>query len=207
MNRPPCGLYAITPETSDTEHLLQQTQAVLAGGACVLQYRSKLADGLLRRTQAEVLQTLCRRHGVLFIVNDDLGLAEAVGADGVHVGRDDAAVTEARQRLGRAAVVGASCYDSLERAREAVRAGADYVAFGAVHPSTTKPGAPRAPLALFAAARELGVPRVAIGGIRPDNAAAVVAAGADLLAVVDGVFGAADPRAAAALLAGLYPCA
>lgn len=200
------GLYAITPEGLATADLLARCAAALTGGARMLQYRDKSRDARRRRTQADALAALCRRHGAAFIVNDDLELALACDADGVHLGREDGELAEARARLGPARLLGASCYDSLELAERAVAAGADHIAFGAVFVSATKPGAVRAPLTLFGAARERlpGVARVAIGGIAADNAARVIEAGADALAVVNAVFGAADPQAAARRIARLF---
>ena len=194
------GLYAITPDTADSERLLSQVAAA-APHLDILQYRNKSEDAALRLEQAQALAALCRSHGVLFIVNDDVELAAQTGADGVHLGRDDAALSAARRRLGAGALIGASCYDSLERAQRSVAAGASYIAFGAVFPSATKPQAAQAPLSLFAAARTLGVPMVAIGGIAAGNAGQVLQAGADALAVVGGLFGQPDPAAAARELA------
>jgi thiamine-phosphate pyrophosphorylase len=163
---------------------------------CALQYRDKSADAARRERDARALARACRAQGVPFIVNDDVELAHAAGADGVHLGRDDGAIAAARARLpGR--LVGASCYDRLELAELAVAAGADYVAFGSVFASATKPGAVRAPLELFARARGLGVPLVAIGGITLHNAPQVLAAGADCLAVISDLFDAPDPAARA----------
>ncbi len=200
------GLYAITDATLIPDARLVETVAqAIDGGARAVQYRDKRADAALRLAQAAALNALCRACGVPLIVNDDVALAAAVGAAGVHVGRDDAALAAARARLGPEAIVGVSCYDSLERARAAAAGGADYVAFGAFFPSATKPNAVRASLALLRAARaELALPIVAIGGITADNAAPLVAAGADALAVIGALFGAADVRAAAACFAALY---
>jgi thiamine-phosphate pyrophosphorylase len=198
------GLYAITPDTRDTGGLLAKTEAVLQGGARILQYRNKSHDAALRLEQAQGLAVLCRRYGALFLINDDVALAQQVNADGVHVGKEDAGVADARRRLGPDAVVGASCYDDLALAEAAVHAGASYVAFGAVYATPVKPDAPRAPLSMFGAAKALGVPSVAIGGITPDNAAAVVAAGADAISVISALYDAADPKAAAESLAGLF---
>lgn len=185
------GLYAIT-----SQDLGEVERALATRALCALQYRDKSADATRRAREARELARLCRAHGVLFIVNDDLELALAVGADGVHLGRDDGAIGEARARLpGR--LVGASCYDRLELAERSVAAGADYVAFGSVFASGTKPGAVRAPLELFARARRLGVPLVAIGGITLHNAPQVLAAGADCLAVISDLFDAPDPAARA----------
>ncbi|MRH78935.1 thiamine phosphate synthase [Spiribacter sp. C176] len=195
------GLYVITDSAQ------QAVADAIRGGAQVVQYRDKSADTVRRKEAADALARLCRGAGVCFIVNDDVALAAAVGADGVHLGQDDSSVAAARAQLGSRAIVGVSCYNSLERAADAVAAGADYagadyVAFGSVYPSPTKPQAVRAPLSLFAEARALtDRPLVAIGGINATNAAAVRAAGADAVAVIDGVFGADNVEAAAAAIA------
>lgn len=186
------GLYALTDERLGGR-LAAAAEEALAAGVRLLQYRDKGTDRARRESEAGMLRTLAHRHRALLIVNDDPGLAAAVAADGVHIGRDDPDVAAARRLLGGEAVIGVSCYDSLALAREAVAAGADYVAFGSVYPSSTKPGAVRAPLELVTAAkRELGVPICAIGGITPANAGPVLAAGADMLAVVSSVFSAPD---------------
>lgn len=207
MNSRMRGLYAITPDTLAGEALLDRVRAALAGGIGALQYRSKSTDAQRRREDALALAQLCRECGVTFIVNDDLELALAVDADGVHLGRDDGDLRAARARLGKK-LLGASCYDSYELAVEAVQAGADHVAFGSVFPSPTKPHAARAPLSLFARARELGVPLVAIGGINLENAADVIAAGAHSLAVISDLFEAPDiakrARGYAALFASRF---
>jgi thiamine-phosphate pyrophosphorylase len=194
----PSGLYAVTRETADTASLLAKVEAALQGGAAAVQYRDKSGDVARRHEQACELIALCRRYGVPLIVNDDLRLADLAGADGVHLGRDDASVTEARIILGRDRFVGASCYQSLERAREAQARGADYVAFGSFFASPTKPDAARAdPDLLRAAAARIAVPIVAIGGITLDNAPCLIDAGADVIAVSSALFDAPDIRAAA----------
>ena len=198
------GLYAITPDTDNSEQLIEQVSAALDGGARILQYRNKGSDAVRRLWQANILKSLAQSRGALFIVNDDVALAEAIRADGVHLGRDDDAIAAARARLGDGAIIGASCYNSLDLARSAVAAGASYVAFGAVFASGTKPGAVHAPLSLFADAASLGVPRVAIGGISPDNAGQVVAAGADAIAVIGSLFDGDGIAERAATLAALY---
>ncbi|TWI06166.1 thiamine-phosphate pyrophosphorylase [Luteimonas cucumeris] len=190
------GLYLLTPDLADTGQLLARVDEVL-GDAALLQYRNKAADAALRREQAGALLALCRRHGVPLVINDDVALAAAIGADGVHLGEDDDDPSAARAWLRNDVLIGASCYDSIERAQRAVEAGVDYVAFGAYFPSPTKPHARRATPGLLRAAASLRVPRVAIGGITPDNAPSLIAAGADLVAVISGVFDAADPAAAA----------
>ena len=192
----PQGLYPITPDEPDTARLLARVQPVLAY-ATWLQYRNKAVDPATRRAQVEALLPACRAHGVPLIVNDDWRLAADCGADGAHLGEDDGDLREARAALGPGAIVGASCYDSLLLAERAVAAGASYVAFGAFFATGTKATTRRATTALLREAAALGVPRVAIGGITPDNAPPLVAAGADLLAVIGGVFEAPDPVAAA----------
>ncbi len=189
----PRGLYLITPDEADTARLLARVEPLLAEGVTWLQYRHKGADAALRGQQASALQALCARAGVPLIINDDAALALAVNAAGVHLGEDDGDIAAARALLGEAAIVGASCYDELDRARRAIAVGANYVAFGAFFPTRSKATTRRATPALLADAAVLGVPRVAIGGITPDNTPALVAAGADLVAVIGGVFEATDP--------------
>lgn len=196
------GLYAITRPSPRLE---AEVDAALRGGARLVQYRDKTASPTARAQQARALVALCARHGALLIVNDDPALACAARAAGVHLGRDDVSPAEARALLGASAVIGVSCYNDLARARDAVRAGADYIAFGSFFPSTTKPDAVRAPIALLQEAkRALAAPVVAIGGITPDNGGALVAAGADALAVIEGVFAQSDIVAAARRYAGLF---
>lgn len=190
------GLYLLTPDERDTARLLDRVGAVI-DQASLLQYRNKLADAALARAQVAALLPLCRAHGVPLLVNDDWRLAAAEGADGAHLGEDDGDLAAARATLGAQAILGASCYDSLARAEAAAAAGASYVAFGACFPSPTKPDARRVAPEVLRDARRLGLPVVAIGGITPDNARSVVEAGADLLAVISGVFDATDPAAAA----------
>ncbi len=200
------GLYAIADTQCLSEaHLLGAVGEAIAGGARLIQYRDKGADPARRREQARALLALCRGHGIPLIVNDDVGLAAAIGADGAHIGRDDLPLADARRALGAGRLIGVSCYNELERALAAERQGADYVAFGSFFPSPTKPQAVRASLALLRAARaELRVPIVAIGGITPENGADLLAAGADALAVIDGVFNQPDIRAAAQRYARLF---
>lgn len=190
------GLYLITPDDPDGERLLARTLPLLPFASC-LQLRNKVMRPDALRAAGVRLRAACADARVPFILNDDMHLAHELAADGVHLGEHDNAIVEARILLGDAAIIGASCYDDLQRARNAVAAGADYVAFGAFFPSTTKPGARRASIDLLRDSARLGVPRVAIGGITPDNARPLVDAGADLVAVISGVFDAADPVAAA----------
>ncbi|HKQ30575.1 MAG TPA: thiamine phosphate synthase [Burkholderiales bacterium] len=193
------GLYAIADtRTLDDSRLIPAVRAAIEGGARVIQYRDKSDDVDRRGRQASTLASLCREHGVVFLINDDIALAQQVDADGVHVGRDDAPLHRARTALGAQSIVGVSCYNELARAERAQTDGADYVAFGSFFASLTKPNAVRADLDLLKQARRtLHVSIVAIGGITPQNATPLVEAGADALAVIDGVFGVADPRAAA----------
>lgn len=198
------GLYALTPELADSEALLRQVAQALEGGIAMLQYRSK---GRQRIDEAKALARMCRERAVPFLVNDDVELALEAGADGVHLGRDDGELAAARAKLdGRLGgrLLGASCYDSLSAARAAVAAGADYVAFGSVFPSPTKPAAVRAPLSLFGEARALGVPLVAIGGVTLENASQLLGAGADALAVISDLFEAPDIAAKARAYGKLF---
>jgi thiamine-phosphate pyrophosphorylase len=197
------GLYVITD--GPRPDLLEAVQHALAGGARMVQYRDKTNDSTRRHAEAGTLLALCREHAVPLIINDDIALAHAIGADGVHLGEADGNIAEARNTLGPDAIIGVSCYDSLERAQGAARQGASYIAFGAFFASPTKPFARRASIDLLRHSANLGVPRVAIGGITPDNGAELVAAGADYLAVISAVFGTADIRAAAQRFSQLYP--
>lgn len=199
------GIYALTPDSIDTEDLLHRAKLALAGGVQVLQYRNKIADAALRIRQARALRELTREYGATYIVNDDAQLAVLVDADGVHLGATDGDIKAARALLGHDRLIGASCYNKLALARDAAKAGADYVAFGAFYASTVKPDAAVATLDLLRAARAaLDVPIVAIGGISADNGAALVEAGADALAVISAVFDAADIELAARNLAKLF---
>jgi len=197
------GLYAITPEGLALDALVAGVERALAGGARLLQYRSKDNDPRRRADAAQALAALCRSHGALFIVNDDVELALAIAADGAHLGREDGDLAAARTRL-KGKLLGASCYGRITLAQAAVAAGADYVAFGSVFASPTKPSAVRAPLSLFAQARPLGVPLCAIGGITVENAPALIRAGADLLAVVSDLFEARDIAARARVYTKLF---
>jgi thiamine-phosphate pyrophosphorylase len=199
------GLYAVTPDLADTAELLAKVEAALAGGARVLQYRNKSASAALRLEQARTLLRRCRERRVPLIINDDLDLATELDADGLHLGSGDGALAAARLRLGPGKLLGASCYDRLDHALAAARDGADYVAFGSFFPSSVKPGAVHAPLALLREAKQrLALPVVAIGGITVENAPALVAAGADGVAVISALFGAPDIRSAARQFDALF---
>lgn len=199
------GLYAITPDLCDTDVLCGKVDAALAGGASVVQYRNKTAAPALRHEQASRLRAVCNAHRVPLIINDDLALALEIGADGVHLGKDDGAVAQARAQLGGTRLLGVSCYDSVERGVAAVALGADYVAFGSVYPSRVKPEAVRAGMEVFTAARQhLSVPIVAIGGITLQNADELVAAKVDAVAVISALFDALDVRKAAQSFTALF---
>ncbi len=199
------GLYAITADEERTDILVAKVGQALRGGASVVQYRNKIAGPGFRLEQGRALAELCRVAGAVFIINDDLELALELGADGAHLGADDGDLAEARRRLGQDKLLGASCYDRIELAEAAARAGVDYLAFGSVFSSATKPGAVRAPLAIFAEARRrFALPLVAIGGITLQNAPQVYAAGADAVAVISAVFDAADVTVSAAGFTQLY---
>ncbi len=201
----PSGLYVITPPCADTARLLAMGEAALKGGAAAVQYREKTGDVALRHEQASELLAVCRRYGVPLIINDDLRLADLTGADGVHLGREDGNLREARIILGANKIIGVSCYQSLERALSAQAEGADYVAFGSFYPSPTKPQATSASIDLLRqAVGALQVPIVAIGGINVDNARPLIDAGADAVAVISALFDAPDVEATARLLNVLF---
>jgi thiamine-phosphate pyrophosphorylase len=199
------GLYAVTPDLLDTNELLRCVRLALQGGARVLQYRNKTADAMLKLAQAQALRILTREFKTTFIVNDDAQLAAQVDAEGVHLGGEDGSVAAARALLGSSKIIGVSCYNRLSLAQEAVRQGADYVAFGAFFSSSVKPGAVQADLALLKTARsELSVPIVAIGGITQQNGASLVAAGANALAVITALWNAPDIQISAQKFSTLF---
>lgn len=192
------GLYAITPDELNTEGLLRQVRSALLGGTRLLQYRNKRADLALRVLQATALREMTREFAATLIINDDAQLAALVDADGVHLGSEDGSIGAVRALLGKAKLIGVSCYNRLDLAEQATRDGADYVAFGAFFASTVKPEAVVASLELLQQARrEITLPTVAIGGITLQNGAQLVAAGADALAVISAVFDAPDIEQAA----------
>lgn len=187
------GLYAITPDEPDTAELLRKVRLALLGGASVLQYRDKSSNETLKLNRAQALRELANEFGVAFIVNDDVRLALQADADGVHLGAQDDDIGMARSVLGRNKIIGISCYNLLSRARHAAHAGADYIAFGAFFSSVIKPNAIRADINLLQEARaEFDLPLVAIGGITLQNAAPLVQAGANGLAVISSLFNATD---------------
>jgi thiamine-phosphate pyrophosphorylase len=187
------GLYAITDDSLLQGRLLAAVEAALLGGCRIVQYRSKFADSSSQLREAATLLALCKQYGAQLLVNDNVQLALAVGAHGVHLGQDDMPIATAREKLGKTAVIGITCHDSLTLAMDAQRADADYVAFGRFFSSGTKQSAPPADLQVLTQAKKaLDIPVVAIGGITLDNAPSVLAAGADMLAVVGDLFSAAD---------------
>jgi thiamine-phosphate pyrophosphorylase len=198
MKFPARGLYAITQtDNKSIATLLREVEQVLSGGAVVVQYRDKNPQNA--RLLASELAKLCHQYHAPLIINDDVELALQVAADGVHLGKEDGAVAHARQRLGNDAIIGVSCYNSVDRAIAAQRDGADYVAFGRFFTSSSKPLAAPADInTLHEAKRVLTVPIVAIGGILPDNGGQLLNAGADLLAVIGGLFTAQPEHAARA---------
>jgi len=191
-------LYLLTNhDQCEDRELLQDVEKVLENGTAIIQYRDKTKDRSKRLRQAKALKQLTRKYGKILIINDDIDLALESNADGVHLGRQDGSLGKARQLLGADAIIGVSCYNEFERARQAAKDQADYIAFGRFFNSSTKPSAPVATTDLLQQARqELKLPIVAIGGITPDNAATLLAAGADMIAVIDAVFGQRDINAA-----------
>ncbi|MEJ2621051.1 MAG: thiamine phosphate synthase [Candidatus Thiodiazotropha sp.] len=200
------GLYAITDyKLCPPEKILPQVEAALAGGARIIQYRDKRQDRSRCAEQVRSILKLCKRSSAQLIINDDIELALATRAHGVHLGHEDSALTEARERLGSSAIIGISCYNRLELAMEAADQGADYVAFGRFFPSLTKPEAVAAdPSLLVAAKQKISLPLVAIGGITHENGGQLIAAGADMLAVIQAVFGQPDVAAASRRLCALF---
>ena len=192
------GLYAITPDEPDTVELIRKVNQALLGGAQTIQYRNKAANVELRIEQASELRKLTENFSVPLIINDDAALAQQVDADGVHLGGDDGSIADARALLGSGKLIGVSCYNLMELAREAVLKGADYVAFGSFFASTVKPDAVVAGLELLhQARREIAVPLVAIGGITVERGGRLLNEGANALAVISAVFDVADIQAAA----------
>jgi thiamine-phosphate pyrophosphorylase len=190
------GLYAITPDLSDTERLCQIVEESILGGVRIVQYRNKLADSILRITQSRALLVICRNYKVPLIINDDVKSCLAIDADGVHIGRADGDIAATKDRIGNK-ILGASCYNQLKLAQNAQAMGADYIAFGACFSSSTKPNAVKADLSLFKQASHLGIPTVAIGGITLENASDVVDAGAHAVAVISALYSAPDVKAQA----------
>ena len=206
MKKLPRGLYAITDsKLLSPERMVEAVALAIQGGAAMIQYRDKGDDPMRRQWEAADLSNMCRPLGVPLIINDDVELAAQVMAKGVHLGREDADIASARAQLGSNAIIGVSCYNDLNCAIAAEKAGADYVAFGSFFPSRTKPGAVKADIELLRQAKQqLTIPIVAIGGITADNGAQLVETGADMLAVITDVFGQADILGAAEKISKLF---
>ena len=199
------GLYAITPDGVQSDVLEAAVAAALCGGVTVLQYRCKSLSRPARRQQAEQIRKMCREYGTTFIVNDDVWLAAELDADGVHLGSGDGSLQSARQTLGPEKIIGVSCYNDLSLAESARKSGADYIAFGSFFPSATKPLAAHADISLIAQAKQrFAIPVVVIGGITLENAPQLIGAGADALAVISDLFGAADIDARASAYKKLF---
>lgn len=197
-------MYLITPDWADTQALVAAVAAAVRGGAGAVQYRNKVAPSLLRRDQAQAVGRITQAAGLPFFVDDDAALAVAVGADGLHIGRDDGDPAEVRAKLPPAMLLGVSCYADLDLVARAVRAHAEYVALGAMSPSKTKVGAALAPIERIREARRLGAHVVASGGIGRENIASIAAAGAHAVGVVSAVFDASEPERAAADLVARF---
>lgn len=200
------GLYAVTDASvTDPEKMFQNVEQALLGGARCIQFRDKSDNHEQRLQTSIVLRELTRRLNALFFINDDVDLAKEVSADGVHLGQDDTDLGKAREQLGQHSLIGISCYNRYELAEEAAKQGADYVAFGSFFSSSTKPDAVKADIQLLHRAKQqLGIPVVAIGGITVDNGLSLIEAGADMLAVVDGIFGQTDITAATRQFCSLF---
>lgn len=208
MKLPDHGLYAITDcHNLTTGELLKKTELILKSGAKILQYRNKNGNTLDRESLAVQLQLLCHDYSIPFIINDDVKLANKIKADGVHLGRDDQSCKSARNILGPEYIIGISCYNNIKLAHEAEQSGANYIAFGAFFPTTSKPDTSVATTALLSHARQrLNLPVVAIGGITPENGKELVQAGADFLAVISGIYESADPALATRAYLNLFDC-
>ena len=205
MNKQLHGLYAITDPSLIGDKLLEHAEQAIAGGIHLLQYRNKMAEPGQQESEAKQLAQLCQRHGVVFIINDDPQLAAHVNADGVHLGQSDSDIGHARKILGTNKIIGITCHASLKMALTAEQAGADYVAFGRFFASHSKPDAPPAEIEILQQARHrLSIPLVAIGGITPENGSLLIEAGADMLAVIHGIFAANNVLTAVQCYAKLF---
>jgi len=199
------GLYAITDANLLANNFTDAIEQALQGGCRIIQYRDKSTDHDHRLQQAHIIRQLCDQHQCLFIVNDDIELAKACNADGVHIGKDDQQLTTARKRLGDKKIIGVSCYNQIELALAAEQAGADYVAFGAFFSSSIKPEATNAPIALISQAKnQLQIPVCCIGGITANNASALIEAGSDMIAVISDIFASDDIKQSSQMLNKLF---
>ena len=199
------GLYVIADSSLSSSHstLREKVEQAILGGARIVQIRDKRPTPDIEEIQN--IARLCKQHKIPLLMNDSIELAMQVDADGVHLGQSDTNLKEARQRLGESAIIGITCHSDLTLAKQAAAEGADYVAFGRFFPSQTKPDAPPADIKILRQARqELQIPIVAIGGITPDNGGSLIHAGADMLAVINGVFGQTDITTAAQQFSQLF---
>ncbi len=196
MRKKLAGLYAITNETLMPEtHFLKMAEAALMGGVNILQYRDKSQNQKKRHQQAQALKQLCDKHSAIFIINDDIELAKEVDADGVHIGQHDSSFDEARQQLGKNKIIGVTCYNQMSIAQTAIRAGADYIAFGSFFGSSIKPDAPKADIHLITETKKkYNIPVCCIGGIDRENHSSLIEAGADMLAVISDIFSSTDSK-------------
>lgn len=200
------GLYVITDPnliSTGVEALSSAVEEALRGGARIVQYRNKTAPNDQQLAEAKALRSLTLEYGVIFLINDSLDLCLASDADGIHIGQSDGSIEPIRERLGPR-ILGVTCHNSIELANRAIDQGADYCAFGAMFPSPTKPQAKPCSLATLQEASKLPVPICAIGGINAENALKLRNHGADMLAVISGVFGQPSVRASAKAFASFF---
>lgn len=200
------GLYIVTPDWDETSRMLDATEKAIKGGATIVQYRHKTAGPELRKEQAKVMQALCKKYDVPFIINDHVDLCLELDTDGIHVGGTDAPVEEVRKKVGPNKIVGASCYGEMDLVRKAVKGGASYVAFGGFYPSRIKKYAVTTPVNIVSVAKKEfpNMPSVAIGGINLENAVPLVKEGVDMISVISSVYFVDDPESAAKAFAKLY---
>lgn len=200
------GLYALTdPSIFQQQNCTEVTQQLIEGGARIIQYRDKISTEKNRRQNATQIKKLCTAANIIFIINDDIELALATEADGVHLGKNDVAITKARKLMGKDKIIGISCYNSFNLAHNAEQAGADYIAFGSFYASATKPDAlPAKPELLTQARQKLNIPICAIGGINSNNAKPLLTAGADMLAVITALYNTPDIRQSAKTISDLF---
>jgi len=194
MNKSLHGLYVITDQQlMPAERFCSMAEAALSAGARLIQYRDKSRDTDKRLEQAQQLRRLCNQYNALLVINDDIELTRQSEADGIHIGKDDAALSDVRRQLGADYMIGVSCYNDSELAQRAIENGADYIAFGSFFGSQIKPDAPRASTSLIAQIKSThSTPICCIGGINRKNCGELISQGADMLAVISDVFDTAD---------------
>ncbi len=187
------GIYAITPDEDNDDLLLNKIIIAIKGGIRIIQYRHSTATHDVCLRQALSIATICKAHHVMLLINNHIDIAKTCSASGVHLGINDTPITTARAQLGNDAIIGATCYNSLERAKVAQKSGANYIAIGAIFPSPTKPNAPQCSLEkLRTIKQKINLPLIAIGGINFENAQSVLATGVDCIAMVSGLFDTQD---------------